>query len=282
MTSGLLISRKTKDQLYINQVNNPSIENLNKYKTYRNTFNSILRASKKLYFTSSLKKSEKNPKKTWDILKEAMNKQNQRSKIDSIICDNKQTNDPTEIAETFNEFFNTIGTSISESINPTVSEPDDFIPPNQNPPDLEFGPISPAVICNVTKQFESKNSTDIEGISMKLLKQIIQGISVPLSHIFNLSLQSGIFPDKLKISRTVPVFKSGNPASCDNYRPISLLPSVSKILEKLVAIQLTNHIELNNLLYKHQYGFQKGKSTEHNLIHLTNTIYNALNDKNFV
>ncbi len=74
------------------------------------------------------------------------------------------------------------------------------------------------------------------------------------------------------------VFKSGNPASCDNYRPISLLPSVSKILEKLVAIQLTNHIELNNLLYKHQYGFQKGKSTEHNLIHLTNTIYNALND----
>jgi hypothetical protein len=81
--------------------------------------------------------------------------------------------------------------------------------------------------------------------------------------------------------RTVPIFKAGNSDLCDNYRPISLLSPISKILEKLIAIQLTNHLELNNLLYQHQYGFQRNKSTLHNLTHLTNYIYSALNDKKY-
>ncbi len=68
---------------------------------------------------------------------------------------------------------------------------------------------------------------------------------------------------------------------CDNYRPISLIPTFSKILEKIVSIKLTNHLQINKLLYKHQYGFQRGLSTEHNLIHLTNYIGNALNNGNF-
>jgi hypothetical protein len=106
-------------------------------------------------------------------------------------------------------------------------------------------------------------------------------ICTPLAHIFNLSLNQGIFPSKLKTSRTVPIFKSGNSELCDNYRPISLLSSLSKVLEKIVSIQLVNHLELNNLLYEHQYGFQPKKSTEHNLIHLTNHILAALNEKKY-
>jgi hypothetical protein len=160
-------------------------------------------------------------------------------------------------------------------------EPDDFIPPNPNPPDLDLGPTSPATIHTTIQNFTPKTSPDIDGISMSLLKKISVNIFVPLSHIFNLSIQQGIFPDKLKISRTVPIFKSGNAELCDNYRPISLLSSLSKILERMISIQLVNHLELNKLLYDHQYGFQKGKSTEHNLTHVTNYIFNALNDKNF-
>jgi retron-type reverse transcriptase len=76
----------------------------------------------------------------------------------------------------------------------------------------------------------------------------------------------------------VPVFKSGDPLSCDNYRPISLVKSFSKVLEKIVSINLVNHLELNNLIYRHQYGFQRGKSTEHNLLHVINNVGNALND----
>ncbi len=105
--------------------------------------------------------------------------------------------------------------------------------------------------------FTTKHSTDLDGISTHLFKTVSLAICTPLSHIFNLSINYGIFPSKLKRSRTVPIFNSGNPETCDNYRPISLLSSLSKILEKLVSIQLVNHLELNNLLYEHQYGFQK-------------------------
>ncbi len=85
---------------------------------------------------------------------------------------------------------------------------------------------------------------------------------------------------KLKTSRTVPIFKAGSPLLCDNYRPISLLSTLSKLLEKIVCRQLVAHLEDNELIYAHQYGFQHGKSTEHNIIQLTNFLHSALNEKN--
>ena len=126
-------------------------------------------------------------------------------------------------------------------------------------------------------------SQDLDGLSLKFVKYIIHDISIPLAHIFNLSLDNGIFPDKLKECRTVLYQFSnlGNPKCCDNYRPISLVNTLSKILEKIVATNLTNHLQINKLLYEHQYGFQRGKSTEHNLIHVVNFIANALNNGNY-
>jgi sarcosine oxidase/L-pipecolate oxidase len=79
----------------------------------------------------------------------------------------------------------------------------------------------------------------------------------------------------------VPIFKAGNVELCDNYRPIALLSTLSKVLEKMVSVQLINHLELNNILYKHQYGFQRNKSTEHNIIHALNFIGQAMNDNKF-
>ena len=111
-----------------------------------------------------------------------------------------------------------------------------------------------------------------------MTKYIIDTIAKPLSHIFNLSLTTRTFPEKLKICRVVPIFKSGDPELCDNYRPISLVKTFSKILEKIVAEKLVYHLNENQLLYAHQYGFQKNKLTEHNLLHVINYISSALNN----
>jgi potassium voltage-gated channel Eag-related subfamily H protein 8 len=145
---------------------------------------------------------------------------------------------------------------------------------------LNLEPFGPSHLCDVIKSFESKTSCDLDGISTKLLKHIISVISHPLSHIFNLSTASGTFPSMHKTSHTVPIFKAGSPLLCDNYRPISLLSTLSKLLEKIVCRQLVAHLEDNNLIYAHQYGFQHNKSTQHNLIQLTNFINTALNEKN--
>jgi hypothetical protein len=252
MTTGLLISRNNKLKLHKTAINNPSIEHTSAYKRYRNTYNTLLRLSKKLYFESNLKAYENNPRKTWELLKEATKSPSSSKKIDTIVINGSSSSNPNEISEEFNRFFSVAGVNISETVNPSNIEPDDFLPPNPNPPTLTLGITSPATINSTIQNFTTKHSTDLDGISTHLLKSVSLAICTPLSHIFNLSINQGTFPTKLKKSRTVPIFKSGNPEICDNYRPISLLSSFSKILEKLVSIQLVNHLELNSLLYDHQ------------------------------
>ena len=142
--------------------------------------------------------------------------------------------------------------------------------------------ISQGAFINIVDQMEPKNSMDLNGMSTKIIKFIMYEIATPLVQLFNLSIRTDKFPAKLKASRTVPVFKSGDQICCDNYRPISLLSSISKILEKFVANQLVNHLEHNKLLYEHQDGFQRNKSTVHNLTHLTNFVSKELKEKTFV
>jgi hypothetical protein len=114
-----------------------------------------------------------------------------------------------------------------------------------------------------------------------MVKFIGAEIAVPLSHVFNTSLESGVFPEMLKQCRVIPIFKSESHLECDNYRPISLLSSISKILEKIVAEKLLFHLTENDLLYTHQYGFIPKKSAEHNLMHVINFVSAALNDGNY-
>jgi potassium voltage-gated channel Eag-related subfamily H protein 8 len=160
-----------------------------------------------------------------------------------------------EIANKFNEFFLSVGNTISDSVQPVEKTACDFLEEKPEVPDLDLSGTTQAEIVEIIRAFVSKSSSDLDGISTKLLKFVALEISFPLCHVFNLSLNSGDFPSKLKNSRIVPIFKAGNRENCDNYRPISLLSSLSKVLEKIVQKKLVNHLESNNLLYKHQYGF---------------------------
>ena len=182
----------------------------------------------------------------------------------------------------FNKFFAEIGKKISDSVQHAEKKAEDYIPNyDPNKPKFVFDHTGPIHLCDIVKSFDNKMSPDLDGLCLQLIKFIISDINIPLSHIFNLSFDTGVFPEKLKECRTVPIYKAGDTKLCDNYRPFSLVNTLSKILEKIVAIKLTNHLQINDLLYKHQYGFQKGKSTEHNLIHVVNFIANALNNGNF-
>jgi len=281
MTGGLLISRKTKLELCKQAAKNRDPISNDNYKKFRNLYNTVLRLSKKMYFDANFELHKKNPKKTWELLKEAacLNKSN--DKIDEIIVNNETITDQCKIANSFNEFFSSIGTDISESILPTTKKPEDYMPNLENLDEIDLGNTSQTHFCDIVKSLQPKCSLDSDGLSTKLLKKIAQEISEPLAHIFNLSLQQGVFPLRMKKSRTVPIFKAGNPKSCDNYRPIALLSSLSKILEKMVSVSLVNHLNDNNLLYEHQYGFQRKKSTEHNLVHAINFIESAFNDNKY-
>ncbi len=186
MTAGLLISRITKNMLHKTALCYPLPVNVEKYKTYRNLYNTVLRKSKTKYF--DLNENVKNPKKTWEILKEATVGAKSNSKIEKITVDGKQISDPSCIADEFNKFFTSIGNSISNSVRPTATDPISLMPDNPNVANLNFEQFGPSHLCDVVKSFETKNSCDLDGISTKLLKHIIIEIPHPLSHIFNLKV----------------------------------------------------------------------------------------------
>jgi hypothetical protein len=204
-----------------------------------------------------------------DLLNEltANANKNKNLNIPKIVTDNVTLTSPHEIANEFNRFFVKAGQKVSDNVAPTNTTPGSYLPDDSsNVPPFNLGNTGPVHVSDIIKSFDPKSSLDSEGISLKLIKFVNIQISTPLAHIFDRSFESGTFPNKLKVNRTVPILKSGDLSLCDNYRPISLIQTFSKIIEKMVAIKLTNHLQLNGLLHKHQFGFQRNRSTEHNLI----------------
>jgi hypothetical protein len=126
---------------------------------------------------------------------------------------------------------------------------------------------------------QDKKTPDFNNISMHLVKKSIVNISAPLIHIFNCSLTSGRVPDKMKIAKVVPIFKSGNANDINSYRPISLLCTFSKILEKIVANSLLKYLNENNLISPNQFGFRAKHSTIHPMFSLVNSAARALSNK---
>jgi hypothetical protein len=281
MTAGLLISRTTKNHLHKLSLTDPSVVNLQKYKNYKTIYFRVLRGAKKIYFKNKINENIGNPKKTWDTLNEIMGKAKKKDLISQININDVTETEPTKIANHFNSFFTSVGSKISNDVPAVAKPPEDYINYGRPIPEMVLGNTTPEHVLKTIRKFKSKSSCDIHGVSSKMIKFIGHEISRPLSHIFNLSLASGTFPTLLKQSRVIPIFKTGNHLDCDNYRPISLLSSISKILEKIVAEKLLAHLSNNDLLYVHQYGFLPKKSAEHNLLHIINYVSEALNDGNY-
>ncbi len=280
MTLGLLVSRNTKNKLHKISLTNPTDDNIQRYKKFKATYFRVLRGTKKLYFTSKLTENAKNPKKTWEPLNEIIGKANQKEPLSKINVDGKPESDPIKIANHFNSFFTSIGQKIADDVQNVAIQPEDYINYDRVIPDLLLGNTTPEHILKIISKFKPKPSCDIHGVSTGMIKFIGPEIAKPLSYIFNLSLRTGVFPQKLKQCRVIPIFMA-NRLDVDNYCPISLLSSISKILEKIVAEKLLFHLTENDLLYTHQYGFIPKRSAEHNLLHIINYVSAALNDGNY-
>ena len=134
----------------------------------------------------------------------------------------------------------------------------------QNQPlhNFTFKPISVGTTINILDSLKPMPNCGNDGISTKLLKAIKQEICKPLAIIINQSLATGIFPDPLKIAKVIPLYKKGNRTLHDNYRPISILPSISKIFERVMFNQIHMYLSSHNLYYNGQYGFREKHSTQ--------------------
>ena len=191
----------------------------------------------------------------------------------------KMITDDQSIAECFNNFFVNVGPNLSKKIKPQSGRSfKDYLTKNILS-SFNFSLVTEEQVLKIIQKLKPKSSHGHDGISTILLKYIACEILKTLTVIINQSLCTGIFPDKLKIANIKPIYKKDNPHIPDNYRPISLLPSLSKVFEKVVFIQLYDYFTGNELIYESQYGFRQLHSTELAALELTDKIYISLDNK---
>ena len=133
---------------------------------------------------------------------------------------------------------------------------------------MQFKCINKENTIKAIENLENKNSSGHDGISNKLLKSIKCSVSKSLTIIINQMITTGIFPDDFRVSRVTPIFKKGDCTLMSNYRPVSLLPTISKIFERVIHDQMYEYFNEFNLLAEQQYSFRKNHSTEYAAIKL--------------
>ena len=139
-----------------------------------------------------------------------------------------------------------------------------------------FDPVTPNELSEISNAFRPGKAAGHDRIPISLIKQSIQIIADHLAHIINLSITHGIVPDQMKIARVTPLFKAGDRSLFTNYRPISILPSFSKFVEKVVYNRLYNYLSQLEILCDNQFGFRNNHSTSLALIDLYEKISLAL------
>ena len=208
-----------------------------------------------------------------------MNKRQNNQEDISLKINDTIIQDYQAIADKFNDYFASIAQHTVDSLKMCYGSSQknyqDFL--NETiETDFNFEETSEETVLGLLNKLKNKNTKGHDQISNKLLKCVKNEIAKPLTFIINQTLRTGCYPDKLKIARLRPLYKKGDKQGIENYRPISILPSVSKNFEKIIHAQLVNYFDQNKLLSDTQYGYRSGCSTEFASMELSDRIYNYL------
>ena len=286
ITEGLLKSVSYRDKLYFKLKRTPCNEQYNALKVNLDTYNKTLRKSireaKKLYYQNCFVKFRNDMQKTWSTINGIINRTKSKKELPKLFLINgKKETDSKLIANNFNKYFTEIGQKLANSISP---------PSNKSFKDYLKTPVQHKFcfkqvdINKVEKAIDTlkpKTSSGADRISNKILKMVKKELSTPLMHLINESIDTGIFPEFLKLAKVSPIYKSKEDYYFCNYRPISLLNSISKIYERIMSDQIREHFVKLKLLYVSQYGYRDLHSAELAVLELTDKIINEM-DNNLV
>ena len=188
--------------------------------------------------------------------------------------------DPLMIANAFNNYFASVGKELASSIPLVYKSPIEYLKDSLCNSFYIFPTTADEIEVEISK-LKSSKSTGPFSIPVTILKLLKSVISRPLETLFNASFLTGVVPDKFKLANVIPVYKKGSQTSLSNYRPISLLSVLNKLLEKLLCSRLLKFLEKNNIFFDNQFGFRRVHSTEHTILSIVDKIQRAIDDKEF-
>ena len=246
------------------------------YCKFRNYVTFKIRSAKKKYYEQVFNSVKNDIKKTWKIINNLLNsKRKKQITIQKVVENGVTYVDPYNMSNVFNDYFVNVGRNIAESVKCNPDDHRKFLPEINQQNSFFFKPIRPKEVYDIINSMKNK-PTNIDTFSIKILKSVNHIISEPLADIINTSFSSKIFPDSLKEARVTPIFKEGDKCKINNYRPISVLPIFSKILEKAAYRQLYQYLETNSILIHNQFGFRRNKSTTQAIMNLTQYLYSNI------
>lgn len=286
ITPGLLRCIKNRDKLFLKTKKYPnSSAHKITYSRYRNFCNNLLKKLKTEYERLEFQKASNNPKETWKVIRHVANMGIDPSSSHELLTIDR---DPVASVNKVNKYFANIGRDLASRLS-TISGVDGRPQKNllsninleapQQPDSMALYNTDIEEVEQVIVGLRNTSAVGWDGIPTSLIKSARHVLLPALTHIFNLCLSSGAFPKCLKRATVCPIYKAGDRGSVENYRPISVLTVVSKILEKLLNRRLLSYLKRNSKIACNQFGFREGKSTEDAVLELTDTIVKNINDK---
>ena len=280
ITQGLLNSIKTRDILYKKlvktQPTSPTYATkAQRLHDHKVVLNRLLRKTKREYYASQFAQYANDAKNTWKLLNQITGHKclkteppsyfKKKIELQNGTAEEITITDDSKIANEFNNYFANIGPKLSANIKYNGKKTVEYYLKAPTTKRFEFQLVTDMDVLNLIGTLEPKDSSGLDNISSKLLIQLAPIIHSVLRLIINKSLMTGIFPDKLKIAIVRPIYKGkdSDPHLFGNYRPISLLSTISKLLEKVVHKQLYDYMTKNSLFKNNQYGFRANHSTEY-------------------
>ena len=273
----------------------------NKYKSntfLREEFNELrnkvqreIKKAKSNFFKDKIEENKNNPKKLWKQFKSLG--YSSKSKVNSKIVLNIDNNicfQPKQIAQYMqNYFLNVASALVSKLPSPlNIFSTDSnllktfYMAKNVRPNSFMLNTISEQFVNTELSQLNINKSTGFDEIPARFLKDGSSEIKEVVTYLINLSICKNEFPDELKYAIVKPLFKKNKKTEVENYRPVSVLCIISKILEKAVHSQLDQYLNKNKILYSHQSGFRKGHSTDTCLINLMDYIHKGISEGDYV
>ena len=268
--------------------------------TLNNIIKKTMRENKKEYYHQEFAKYSGNCKQTWKTISLVLNKKSKKEDLpqyflyDDIIYQGKndkgenipqkvevKISDGKTIADQFNIYFGEIGMKLADTIlyqgNKNVST---YLTKSITST-LQLHQITTEEVISTINEILPKNSTGVDNLSTKMLKRLSPVLSEKLMVIINQSILTGIFPDRLKIAIVTPIYKQQglDLFIFNSYRPITLLPAISKVFEKIIHKHVYNYFSTNQLFLNSQYGFRKSHSTEFASMELVDRIAKDVDGK---
>lgn len=278
MTPGLIRCSRHKDKLHAESIKHPEDESKKLvFSRYRNFYVSLLRKIKSEYESKELNDNRNCPRKLWKSINRISHRSNSnpRNGTQELLV---QNNVPiNEVLEGRNKYFSSVGKNLADSILTRLNETESSLAArtiNKDPPLHSFyiPPTDEKEISELILKLNPNSSPGLDNINNRILKAIRLSVAPILAHLFNLSIESGTFPKAWKTAVVIPIHKGAAKNDPSNYRPISLMGNISKLLERIINKRLMTYLENNNLISDRQFGFRRGKSTEDAVTLLTDIV----------